>query len=120
VYFLTDSPPSNFFAFLDGIVEDAGYRTNPKWLSIPRGIMYVLGWLTEGFAFLMRPFVELHPKLSRFAVSYTCNDFTISSDRAAKDFGYSPLYSVWEARRRTASFFRQHGPVNAPKIPYDG
>lgn len=110
-YFLLDSPPANFFTFLDGIVKEAGYSIKPEGLFLPGGLMYVLGSINEGIAFLLRPFHRFTPKLSRFAVTYTCNDFTLNGDRAEADFGYRPKYTTEEAVKRTAAYFRENGPV---------
>jgi nucleoside-diphosphate-sugar epimerase len=106
VYFVTDSPPCNFFGFLDRIVVRAGYRIHPKSLWFPFWLMYLLGCMTELAAFLLRPFVRITPKLSRFAVKYTCTDFTFSGERARREIGYLPRYSEAEALERTAAFFR--------------
>ena len=111
VYFLTDSPPANFFKFLDPVVEASGYTIKPKNLWIPKGIMYVLGCLAEAGAWIIRPFKKINPDVSRFAVSYTCNDFTFSGDKARRDFGYTPKYSHEEAFRTTVEWFRKYGPV---------
>lgn len=110
-YFLTDSAPKNFFTFLDTIVEGSGYEIKPKNLWIPRPVMWLAGILAEGTAVLLRPFKRMNPKVSRFAVSYTCNDFTFSGEKARRDFGYTPKYSEEESFRRTTRYFREHGPV---------
>jgi nucleoside-diphosphate-sugar epimerase len=110
-YFLTDSAPSNFFAFFDEIVRIAGYRIWPRNVWLPRGLMYAAGCIAEAVAWTVRPVVRLNPRLSRFAVEYTCNEFTLNGDAARRDFGYEPKYSVEEAVARTADWFREHGPV---------
>jgi nucleoside-diphosphate-sugar epimerase len=111
VYFLTDSAPSNFFHFFDTIVEGSGYRIRPKNLYIPAPIMLALGYLFEFAAFMLRPLVRINPKVSRFAVWYTCNDFTFSSAKAERDFGYRPKYHESEAVKRSCNYFREFGPV---------
>jgi len=105
-YFITDSPPSNFFSFFDSIVEAAGYRIWPKNIWLPRRFAYVLGTISESVAFLMRPFRKYTPKMSRFAVTYTCTDYTFCSDKAKKDFGFIPKYNSKEAFDRTVEYFR--------------
>jgi nucleoside-diphosphate-sugar epimerase len=62
--------------------------------------------LSEFIAFILRPIKHYNPKFSRFAVVYTCTDFTFSSDRAKKDFGFEPKYSVEEAIERTAEHYK--------------
>ena len=111
VYFITDGPPSNFFTFYDHIVESSGYRIRPKNLWIPKKIAYLLGSINEGIAFLFRPVIKYSPALSRFAVIYTCSDFTFTAGKAKRDFGYYPKYSPEEALARTVSFYK----VTKPK-----
>lgn len=105
-YFLTDSPPTNFFAFFDSIVEGIGYKIWPKNLWLPRGFAYRLGSISEFIAKLVRPFKKYTPKMSRFAVTYTCTDYTFNSEKARKDFGFVPRYSNQEAREKTIEYFR--------------
>ena len=106
-YLMTDAPASNFFEFFDRIVLAAGYRIRPKNLWIPRSIAYPMGALSELAAFLARPFKRFNPGLSRFAVNYTCTDFTFDSKRAEEDFGFKPRYSQEEAIALTAEYYRK-------------
>lgn len=105
-YFITDGPGSNFFSFYDHIIEASGYRIWPKNLWLPRGFAMMLGTLSETFAWLARPIKRYTPKMSRFAVTYTCTDFTFNSDKARKDFGFVPKYSVEEAFERTVRHYK--------------
>ncbi len=112
IYFITDQPASNFFKFYDHIVKEAGYRIWPSNLWIPYRMAYFFGCLAEWMAFLLRPLKKYNPKFSRFAVNYTCTDFTFSSARAESDFGYSPKYDIREALERTILYYRaQKQPV---------
>ena len=106
-YLMTDGPGQNFFKFFDQIVLRAGYNFWPKNLWIPRGVAYTMGAITEGMVYLMRPFKRVNPGLSRFAVNYTCTDFTFSSKRAEEDFGFKPKYSEEESIEITALFYKK-------------
>jgi nucleoside-diphosphate-sugar epimerase len=106
-YFLTDGPPSNFFTFFDAFVEGAGYRIWPRKLWLPRWFAYALGSISESIAFLVRPIKKYSPKMSRFAVTYTCTDYTFRAEKAKEDFGFTPRYSKQEAFDRTVAFFRK-------------
>lgn len=108
-YFITDAPGSNFFRFFDRIVEGAGYRIWPKNLWIPRPLAMFIGACSEFVAVAVRPFKKYQPKFSRFAVIYTCTDFTFTSDKAATDFGFRPKYSEEEAYDRTIAYYRNAG-----------
>lgn len=105
-YFLTDGPPTNFFSFFDRFVEAAGYRIRPKNIWLPRWFAYGLGWISESIAFLWRPIRRYSPKMSKFAVIYTCTDYTFTSEKARRDFGFVPKYNHEEAFERTVAFFK--------------
>ncbi len=107
IYFITDGPGANFFRFFDQIVEGAGYIIWPKNFWIPRRLAYMLGSLSEFFAWTMRPFGKYNPKFSRFAVIYTCTDFTFSSKKAREHFDYKPKYPEALALERTISYYRK-------------
>jgi sterol-4alpha-carboxylate 3-dehydrogenase (decarboxylating) len=106
-YFITDGPGSNFFSFYDRIIEEAGYRIWPKNLWLPKGFAMMLGMLSETLAILVRPIKRVTPKMSRFAVTYTCTDFTFNSEKARKDFGFVPKYSNEEAFERTVRYYKE-------------
>ncbi len=107
VYFMTDAPGSNFFRFFDQVVIGAGYKIWPKNFWIPRPVAYAMGSFSEFFAFLIRPFKKYQPKFSRFAVVYTCTEYTFNSNKAIKDFGFKPKYSPGEALERTIEYYRK-------------
>jgi sterol-4alpha-carboxylate 3-dehydrogenase (decarboxylating) len=106
-YLMTDGPSSNFFSFFDQIVIRAGYRYWPRNLWIPRGPAYAMGTASEFIALLVRPFKRYNPGLSRFAVNYTCTDFTFDSERAREHFGFVPKYTEEEAIALTAEYYRK-------------
>ena len=106
-YLITDGPGSNFFTFFDHIVAGAGYKIFPKNLWIPRGLAFAMGSISEFVAFLISPVKKYNPKFSRFAVIYTCNDFTFNSNKAKADFGWEPKYSTPEAIENTISYYKK-------------
>jgi len=105
IYFITDGKGSNFFKFFDKVVEGAGYKIFPKNAWIPKTLAYSIGSLSEATAILMRPIKKYNPKFSRFAVIYTCTDFTFSSKKASQDFNFHPKYSTEEALQKTIKFY---------------
>ncbi len=106
-YFITDGPGTNFFKFFDSIVEGIGYRIWPKNLWLPRWFGYALGSISESIACLLRPIYKYSPKMSRFAVTYTCTSYTFNSDKARKDFGFIPKYTSREAFERTVKHYQE-------------
>ena len=106
-YLITDGPGSNFFTFFDQIVSGAGYKIFPKNLWIPRWLAFAMGSISELIALLVSPIKKYNPKFSRFAVIYTCNDFTFNSNRAKTDFGWAPKYSTPKAIENTIDFYKK-------------
>jgi nucleoside-diphosphate-sugar epimerase len=106
-YLITDGPGSNFFTFFDTIVLGAGYKIFPKNLWIPRWIAFAMGSVSEFVAWLVSPIKKYNPKFSRFAVIYTCNNFTFNSNKAKADFGWEPKYSTPEAIENTISYYKK-------------
>lgn len=108
IYFITDGKGSNFFKFFDQVVAGAGYKIFPKNLWLPRGLAYSIGAISEGIAIILRPIKKYNPKFSRFAVTYTCTDFTFSAKKAKNDFGYEPKYSTEKALQNTIAYYTKN------------
>lgn len=106
IYFITDGEAENFFKFFDPIVQGAGYKLFPKNLWLPRGLAYSMASLNELGSALIRPIKKTNPKLSRFAVTYISTDFIFSAEKAKKDFGFRPKYTVEEATQNTIEFYK--------------
>jgi nucleoside-diphosphate-sugar epimerase len=106
-YFITDGPGCNFFTFFDEIVTASGYKIWPRNLRVPGRLAYFLGTVSEYLALLIRPIKYYNPRLSRFAVMYTCTDFTFTAEKAYRDFGFTPKYSREEAFENTVGFFKK-------------
>lgn len=111
-YLITDGPGSNFFTFFDKIVVGAGYKIFPKNRWIPQLLAFAMGSISEFIAWLVSPIKKYNPKFSRFAVIYTCNDFTFNSNKAKTDFGWKPKYSTPAAIENTINYYKK---LNAEK-----
>jgi nucleoside-diphosphate-sugar epimerase len=108
IYFITDGEGSNFFKFFDQIVSGAGYKIFPKNAWIPKPLALTIGGISELTAILIRPIKKYNPKFSRFAVTYTCTDFTFSSKKAKEHFNYIPKYTTEEAIQKTIQFYSKN------------
>jgi 2-alkyl-3-oxoalkanoate reductase len=106
VYFATDGGPGNFFDFLAPFVEAGGGVLPPSFLRIPAPPLRLVGALLEDVAAAARPMIDLRPTLTRFAVDFVCSDYTIKTDRAARELGYAPRFSRAEAIARTVGWNR--------------
>jgi nucleoside-diphosphate-sugar epimerase len=107
IYFITDGNSHNFFKLFDQVVLGAGYKIWPKNLWLPRGLAYSIGSISEFIAILARPIKKYTPKFSRFAVTYTCTDFTFTAEKARKELGFIPKYSFEEAMKNTIGYYRK-------------
>jgi len=107
IFFITDSPPVNFFKFYDRFVESAGYRIWPEKLWIPKWLACFLGYLCEIISWIAHPVKHYTPKLSRFAVLYTCGDFTFGAEKAKKILGFFPKYNEKISFDKTVEFFKK-------------
>lgn len=108
IFFITDGAGENFFKFFDQVVSGAGYKIFPKNLWLPKGLAYTIGSISELIAVLMRPIKRYNPKFSRFAVTYTCTDFTFSDKKAEETFGYKPKYNLESSLEKTIEFYRKN------------
>ncbi len=115
VYFVTDGSGHNFFKFFDQIIIGAGYKIWPKNFWIPRKIAYAMGCISEFIAVLARPVKKYYPTFSRFAVIYTCTDFTFKTDKAKQDFGFEPKYSEEVALQNTINYYKEQRKRNELK-----
>jgi sterol-4alpha-carboxylate 3-dehydrogenase (decarboxylating) len=106
-YLITDGPGDNFFKFFDQIVKGAGYKLFPKNLWIPRWLAYSMACISELIAWLASPIKRYNPKFSRFAVIYTCTDFTFDSRKAKADFNWAPKYTTQQAIENTVAFYKK-------------
>jgi nucleoside-diphosphate-sugar epimerase len=108
IYFITDGLGDNFFTFFDKIVIGSGYTIFPKNFWIPKSIAYAMGAMSEWTAILVRPIKKYNPNFSRFAVTYTCTDFTFSAQKAERDFSFKPKYTASEAFAKTVAFYKKN------------
>lgn len=107
IYFITDGPGKNFFKFYDQVVTGSGYKIWPKNLWLPYWLAFSIGSSVEFLSWLISPVKKINPKFSRFAVVYTCSDFTFSAEKARRDLGYIPKYAEQEAIEKTIAFYKK-------------
>lgn len=104
VYFITDSAPSNFFTFYGRILQDAGYRLWPN-LYLPYWFAMTIATIVELLYYWLPILFRKRPTFARFAVTYTCNDFTFDSSKARRDFAFKLKFTEEEAIRRTIAYY---------------
>ncbi|HYO88211.1 MAG TPA: NAD-dependent epimerase/dehydratase family protein [Candidatus Limnocylindrales bacterium] len=104
-YFVTDYAPSSFFDFVEAMLTDAGLEVPEG--SVPAAAAQALAVANET-RFRLSPSVKnATPTLSRYVVASTTRDFWFTHDKATRDFGYQPIVSQADARKRTVRWLRQ-------------
>jgi sterol-4alpha-carboxylate 3-dehydrogenase (decarboxylating) len=99
-----DHEPSNFFAFVNQKLSDAGLEVPSG--SVPTAAAQALAVANET-RFRISPNEKTAiPTLSRYVVASTCKDFWFLGDKAARDFGYQPYVSERDAHKRTVRWLR--------------
>jgi len=107
-YFVTDDCAAvNFFDFMEPILESLGHPLPPRSRRVPYPVMPAIGAAVEAAVFVCKPFVTIHPTITRSSVRFVCHDHTFVGDKARSDLGYFPIYSEAEAIRRTVEYFRE-------------
>jgi nucleoside-diphosphate-sugar epimerase len=110
IFFITDGEGTNFFKFFDQVVRGAGYKIFPKNLWLPKGLAWTIGSISEVVAIAISPIKKYNPTFSRFAVTYTCTDFTFSAKKAEEHFGFKPKYSTNQALENTIAYYKNQDP----------
>jgi len=104
-YFVGDHPAGNFFEFLAPMFVAAGTKLPDK--KMPKWFAIFAATLTEWIYRVISPLVpSFNPQFSRYVVQTLAQDWTFSYARATKDFGYTPLVSLEDARQRTTDWAR--------------
>jgi sterol-4alpha-carboxylate 3-dehydrogenase (decarboxylating) len=105
-YFITDYSATNFYDFFIPFLQALHYPAYTR--TIPVLIAYVLATASEmlarwGFG------GDRPPALTRYVVKSTCEDFSFTHAKAARDFGYEPIVSFEQAQAETITWLQQAG-----------
>lgn len=87
-YFISDGQPVNNFEFFRPLVEGLGYSF-PK-LRLPITLIYYIAFLTEMIHYVIGPFYNFQPLLTRTEVYKTGVTHYFSMAKAMSDLGYKP------------------------------
>ncbi|XP_007894069.1 hydroxy-delta-5-steroid dehydrogenase, 3 beta- and steroid delta-isomerase 1 [Callorhinchus milii] len=103
-YYITDD--TTYMSYSDfnyKLMKPLGIQIESH-LKMPLILTYFIAFIQEVFQFLMSPFFKYTPKIPRQLITMLNTEFTFSSHKAYKDFGYTPRYSWEEARQRTTAW----------------
>ena len=108
-YFATDDTPlTNIFDFLDPFARACGFST--KTFKIPAWIVLYCMFLVYALMWCLRFIIKINLRLGLVSFRYMTRTFTFRSDKAKRDFGYSPLYSYNESLERSIRFYKMAFP----------
>lgn len=92
-YFIADRHPVDNFEFLRPFIEGLGYKYPT--FRLPLFFVYLMAYLTEWLHFLIRPFYNFQPLLTRAEVYKTGVTHYFNLAKANKELGYDPkLYKM--------------------------
>ncbi|XP_066579330.1 3 beta-hydroxysteroid dehydrogenase type 7 isoform X2 [Amia ocellicauda] len=101
VYFCyDDSPYQSYEAFNMNFLSGFGFRQ----VRMPHWLLRGLAAFNDFLHTVLRPLCNYTPLLNRYTLAVACTSFTVDTDKAERHFGYQPLYSWDECRRRTLAW----------------
>lgn len=101
IYNITSDQPITQRQLLEAVAHDIG-APSPR-LRIPYRALYAAGYLAEKIA-SAAPGVH-RPPITRFGVAFHGTDSRFTSAKARRELGYSPLVTLRDGVRLTASWF---------------
>lgn len=104
-YFVTDHEPSNFYDFFTPYLQALGWPVPSK--RIPLSVAYGLALAMEALGRIgLGP---QPPLLTRYVVLSTCRDFYFSSEKARREFSYTPVVGPERAFTETLAWLEAEG-----------
>ncbi len=105
VYNLSDGTNVSWRKYVNALADSLGYRH--PWIDIPSWIAFPMASGMESAYRLGR--IVRRPLLTRHAVYLFSRDQEFPSDKARRDFGFTPSVSFEEGIARTAAWLKQQG-----------
>ncbi|XP_066267353.1 3 beta-hydroxysteroid dehydrogenase type 7-like isoform X1 [Branchiostoma lanceolatum] len=100
-----DTPITNYQDFFEYLSLDVKIHER---MILPPWLLYFIAGIFGSLRFLLKPFCNFVPPLSR-ATLLACNTtFYLSCTKARRDLGYSPIYTWEQSRQRTARWIEKH------------
>jgi len=104
-YFITQGEPVPMMDWMNQFIQAAGLK--PVTQKIPFPIAYGVGAILETVYKALR--LNKEPRMTRFLAQQLARDHYYSLDKARKDLGYEPKYSMQEAYKKLfeSEYFKQ-------------
>ncbi|XP_038619322.1 3 beta-hydroxysteroid dehydrogenase type 7 isoform X1 [Tachyglossus aculeatus] len=108
VYYCYDaSPYKSYEDFNMEILGPCGIRMVGSRPLVPYFLLFLVATLNALLQWLLRPLLTFAPLLNPYTLLVSHTPFTVSTDKAQRHFGYSPLYSWEEGRNRCVDWLRK-------------
>ncbi|XP_053326539.1 3 beta-hydroxysteroid dehydrogenase type 7 [Spea bombifrons] len=102
VYFCYDSSPyKSYQDFNMEFLSSCGFRMVGSRPLVPYFLLYLLALLNALLQWVLHPVCVYAPLLNPYTLAVASTTFTVQTDKAERHFGYKPLYSWEECKRRT-------------------
>ncbi|XP_064425642.1 3 beta-hydroxysteroid dehydrogenase type 7 [Latimeria chalumnae] len=107
IYFCYDeSPYRSYDDFNMEFLASCGFRMIGSRPVVPYFLLYLIAVINEVLQSLLRPFCTYSPLMNKYTLAVATTTFTVNTDKAERHFGYRPLYTWEESKRRTIGWLR--------------
>lgn len=107
-FFVTNDQPIFFWDYPKLLFHYLGYR-NTHSVKLPQWFGYLLGDIMDTFTWILSPFVQLHPTLTRFRVKVITGNRYYDISKAKTLLGYTPIVPLMEGFKLTAEYWKSQG-----------
>ncbi|KAM3608416.1 uncharacterized protein V6R79_024755 [Siganus canaliculatus] len=115
-YFISDDTPHvSYSDFNHVVMSPLGFHIRDR-LMLPLRLFYIFCFLMESVCMMLKPFIRIHPPLSRQLLTMLNTPFSFSYQKAQTDLGYVPRHSWEEARKRTVEWLASQLPKERERI----
>ncbi|XP_055993662.1 3 beta-hydroxysteroid dehydrogenase type 7 [Sorex fumeus] len=118
VYFCYDkSPYKSYEDFNMEFLGPCGLQLVGTRPLLPYWLLIILAALNALLQWLLRPLLLYTPLLNPYTLAVANTTFTVSTDKAQRHFGYTPLFSWEDSRARTIRWVQASGDRSARPSP---
>lgn len=103
-YFITNGEPRPFWAFIGDVLSEMGCVGPTK--SISFRIAYAFACVVEFLHWLLSPFVNTRPSVTRHMVCVMACNLWFSHAKATRDLGYRPIVRLEDGLALTIEYFQ--------------
>jgi len=102
-YFITNGEPTLFWDMPRYIYKNFGYP-EPS-IFLPMKLMLVVAFIISIIVKILSPIVKITPTFTKLRVGTAGANRYFSIEKAKRDLGYKPLYTVEEGKKKALEYF---------------